>query len=223
MALTALQHSSPSQNSRECSDMSEGEEEGLSSQIRLVYLLLQQISEITSLSSPLKETLSVCFRSWRSHIKGTWGELRKGQFSFNQRINEVAMVINTHGSAIQQLRKIVEQQQDLIADLWRQQDDLKDRHRRNNIRPRSIPEATTVANIRPTVLVICNMLMWNPPTDPIELDRVYCTPPVRSPTMQHPRDVLFIFSRNIPLCRFVALHFGLPEGLTPPYKSSARC
>lgn len=47
-----------------------------------------------------------------------------------------------------------------------------------------------VEDLRPTFIGIFNMLLGNPPIDPIELDQVHRTPLVRNPSVQHPRDVL---------------------------------
>lgn len=86
------------------------------------------------------------------------------------------------------------QQQSLNSDqitmVALQQDDLENRHRRNNVRIRGLPEATTGPDLAPTVQGIFNSLLNKPPTNHIELDRTHRTPGPRNQDPLRPRDVV---------------------------------
>lgn len=101
-------------------------------------------------------------------------ELKESLSSFTQQMDKVETAVTSQGLVIQQLQTVVEMQQDHIRDLWHQQDDLEDCHRRNNIRLRGLPEATATEDLRPQVLGIFNMLLGKKPTQS-RLNWIECT------------------------------------------------
>lgn len=92
--------------------------------------------------------------------------------------------------AVTELQTFVQQNYSLIQNIWSHVDDLEDRTRRNNVRLRGIPEATSAQDLRATVVGIFNTLMNKPVSEHVELDRVHRTPGYRNPNMTRPRDVL---------------------------------
>lgn len=71
-----------------------------------------------------------------------------------------------------------------------QHDDLENRHRRNNIKLRGIPEAVETTDLRATVIGIFNDLLGKPASSPIELDRVHRINIPSQGERSQPRDVL---------------------------------
>lgn len=69
-------------------------------------------------------------------------------------------------------------------------DDGENRSRRNNIRVRGLPEATSGSDLRATIVAIFNRLLDKPPTDELELDRVHRVQGPRRGDDPAPRDVL---------------------------------
>lgn len=68
--------------------------------------------------------------------------------------------------------------------------DGENRSRRNNIRLRGLPEATSGGDLRATVTAIFNRLLDKPPTAELELDRVHRVQGSRGREAPPPRDVL---------------------------------
>lgn len=68
--------------------------------------------------------------------------------------------------------------------------DLENRHRRNNIRFRGIPESVGDGDLKPVVINICKSFLKQPPQDQIEIDRVHRVPSRKGGSADRPRDVL---------------------------------
>lgn len=69
-------------------------------------------------------------------------------------------------------------------------EDSENRSRRNNIRLQGIPEATSGAELKPTVITILNKALGREATSPIELDRVHRVGGPGGARDGRPRDVL---------------------------------
>lgn len=69
-------------------------------------------------------------------------------------------------------------------------DDGENRSRRNNIRVRGLPEATSGSDLRATIVAIFNRLLDKPPTAELELDRVHRVQGPRGGDDLAPRDIL---------------------------------
>ncbi|KAM9319805.1 neutral amino acid uniporter 4-like [Gastrophryne carolinensis] len=99
-------------------------------------------------------------------------------------------------AAIADLVQRVEAQNVQILQLQLQHDDLENRHRRNNLRLRGIPEASTGEDVKQIITTIFNKLLDRDAETPIEIDRAHRALGPRNPDPSRPRDVF-----SVPLSR----------------------
>lgn len=172
MASAAAQQTSPHTHSGEGSNGSELVEE--ESHLREhtdtpPFPFSDRIQDYLALM-PTKKDIESMFKKLEDSHKLDMVELREGLAAFHQRIGETEAVLTSHSPVIKHLQKVVEQQQEQITVLCKQQDDLEDQLRRNNIRLQGIPETIATEDLRPTVLGILNTLLGRQSMESLELD-----------------------------------------------------
>lgn len=106
--------------------------------------------------------------------------LRSELAYLTQKVEDMATKVNTLDSVTQdqsqclaELERSHVQMATRISSMQLRMEDQKDRHCRNNLRIRCIPEDAPTSDLRSVVQAILNTILERPLTEPIELDRVH--------------------------------------------------
>lgn len=108
----------------------------------------------------------------------------------SQKINTLEQEFNTIKENVSSVEEASTTQKSQLRGLAIQVMDLENRHRRNNIRFRGIPDSVGTGDLKSTIITICNFYLNHAPHDSIEIDRVHRVPGPRGAARDQPRDVI---------------------------------
>lgn len=160
-------------------------------------LLLYPELKLLLQSIPTKEDLARTETNIRSDIRNIQEQVDavSSRVSVIETHNDVtdsrlAEVIEAQSALRQELQEHRSQHQSQILLLQEHLDDLENRHRRNNLRIRGLPESVGRADLRSTVVNIFNSILRQEQPREIMIDRVYRSlgPPAIDPA--RPRDII---------------------------------
>lgn len=116
--------------------------------------------------------------------------LKQDLIHVGQRMVDVEESVEAVSSIVVENREAIRDNTVQIQDLQTQIDDLQNRHRRNNIRIRGVPETVTPAELMPTVKAIFNQLLDRPKDAEMEIDRAHRSLGPKSNDPKRPRDII---------------------------------